>query len=252
MFMASSGIESSNNNRAILTSRNKILVIADGDVFSECLADALLKKFPEYDIVTMTGIDTLHQTSSWDTKLVLLYHVSTADLDTAVKILRATAPAPSVGLVVEAVSTLESAYVSQLVETRAIDGVLPLNLRLDVFMAAVDLLMKGGEHFPAALLSRLAERPLHGSTAQALPSENAFRVRNSHFPDLTTREVQILNLICKGTQNKIIADKLRLSENTVKVHVRNIYKKMNVRNRTEAASRFFDSETASGSPPSKN
>jgi len=52
--------------------------------------------------------------------------------------------------------------------------------------------------------------------------------------------VQILDLICKGTQNKIIADKLHLSENTVKVHVRNIYKKMNVRNRTEAASRFFN------------
>ena len=31
-----------------------------------------------------------------------------------------------------------------------------------------------------------------------------------------------------------IADRLHLSENTVKVHVRNIYKKMNVRNRTEA------------------
>ncbi|MDI6835994.1 MAG: LuxR C-terminal-related transcriptional regulator, partial [Rhizobiaceae bacterium] len=40
-------------------------------------------------------------------------------------------------------------------------------------------------------------------------------------------------------QNKIIADRLGLSENTVKVHIRNIYKKMKVRNRTEAASYFF-------------
>ncbi|WP_246717179.1 helix-turn-helix domain-containing protein, partial [Rhizobium leguminosarum] len=37
---------------------------------------------------------------------------------------------------------------------------------------------------------------------------------------------------------------LHLSENTVKVHVRNIYKKMNVRNRTEAASRFFNEHPA--------
>lgn len=251
MFMASSAVDGKSNNSAILTTKHKILLVADGDVFSGCLADALFQKFPEYDIVTMKGIDVLHQASSWEIRLVLLYHVSTEDLNTAVKLLRTIDPVPPVGLVVEAVTALESAYVSHLVEARTIDGVLPLNLRLDVFMAAINLLMKGGEHFPAALLSRLAERPLQGTAAQALPSDNhAFQARNSHFPDLTTREVQILNLICKGTQNKIIADKLRLSENTVKVHVRNIYKKMNVRNRTEAASRFFDSET--GSNPTKN
>lgn len=68
---------------------------------------------------------------------------------------------------------------------------------------------------------------------------DALAAGRSEAAALTTREVQILDLLCKGTQNKIIADRLHLSENTVKVHVRNIYKKMNVRNRTEAASRFF-------------
>lgn len=68
---------------------------------------------------------------------------------------------------------------------------------------------------------------------------DALAASRSEVAALTTREVQILDLLCKGTQNKIIADRLHLSENTVKVHVRNIYKKMNVRNRTEAASRFF-------------
>ena len=65
-----------------------------------------------------------------------------------------------------------------------------------------------------------------------------------HRYRLIHRWRQILDLICKGTQNKIIADRLGLSENTVKVHVRNIYKKMNVRNRTEAASRYFTNDAA--------
>ncbi|MGO7564991.1 response regulator transcription factor, partial [Rhizobium johnstonii] len=46
-------------------------------------------------------------------------------------------------------------------------------------------------------------------------------LRRDSISALTTREVQILDLIFKGTQNKIIADKLHLSENTVKVHVSN-------------------------------
>lgn len=244
--MASSPVDGKGNSGGFLTSKSKILLVADGDVFSGCLADALLKKFPEFDVVTMKGIETLHRANSWEIELVLLYHVSPGDFNEAVELLRAIEPVPPIGLVVEAVTALESAYVSHLVEFRAVDGVLPLNLRLDVFMAAINLLIKGGEHFPAALLSRLAQRPLQGTAVQTSESL-VFPMRNSQFPELTTREVQILNLICKGTQNKIVADKLRLSENTVKVHVRNIYKKMNVRNRTEAAARFFDSETGPSS-----
>jgi DNA-binding NarL/FixJ family response regulator len=62
----------------------------------------------------------------------------------------------------------------------------------------------------------------------------------SHESHLTTREVEILDLLCKGTQNKLIAHRLNLSENTIKAHVRNIYRKLHVRNRTEAALRCFD------------
>lgn len=52
---------------------------------------------------------------------------------------------------------------------------------------------------------------------------------------LTTREIEILTLVCGGTKNEIIADRLCISTNTVKTHVYNIFKKINVPNRLQAA-----------------
>ena len=52
--------------------------------------------------------------------------------------------------------------------------------------------------------------------------------------ELTTREIQILALIAEGKSNKEIAAKLVISINTVKVHVSNIFQKIEVSSRTEA------------------
>ncbi len=53
--------------------------------------------------------------------------------------------------------------------------------------------------------------------------------------DLTGREVEILAMICKGSNNNDIADQLYISTNTVKTHIYNIYRKINVPNRMQAA-----------------
>jgi DNA-binding NarL/FixJ family response regulator len=52
---------------------------------------------------------------------------------------------------------------------------------------------------------------------------------------LTQREIELLQLIVDGLSNKAIAEKLSLSENTVKYHLKNILQKLGVQNRTEAA-----------------
>jgi two-component system, NarL family, response regulator DegU len=55
-------------------------------------------------------------------------------------------------------------------------------------------------------------------------------------PDnLTRREVEVLGLIAEGLINKQIAKQLYISEKTVKNHVSNIFKKLNVSDRTQAA-----------------
>jgi len=52
---------------------------------------------------------------------------------------------------------------------------------------------------------------------------------------LTERETQILELIADGLSNKLIARKLEITEGTVKVHVKHLLKKLNLRSRVEAA-----------------
>ncbi|MDO4765523.1 MAG: response regulator transcription factor [Eubacteriales bacterium] len=52
---------------------------------------------------------------------------------------------------------------------------------------------------------------------------------------LTKREVQVLKLVTNGMLNKEIAIRLRISEKTVKNHVSNIFKKIDVSDRTQAA-----------------
>lgn len=52
---------------------------------------------------------------------------------------------------------------------------------------------------------------------------------------LTKREMEVLKLIAEGMYNKEIAEKLMISEKTVKNHVSNIFRKINVSDRTQAA-----------------
>lgn len=53
--------------------------------------------------------------------------------------------------------------------------------------------------------------------------------------ELTRREVEVLKMIASGSSNKEIASTLSISERTVKNHVSNIFKKIDVSDRTQAA-----------------
>ena len=52
---------------------------------------------------------------------------------------------------------------------------------------------------------------------------------------LTEREINVLELIAKGLSNSEISEKLYISMNTVKTHIKNIFKKLEVEDRTQAA-----------------
>ncbi len=56
--------------------------------------------------------------------------------------------------------------------------------------------------------------------------------------DLTPREREILELLADGFPNKEIADRVGLTDGTVRWHLRHVYNKLHVRSRTEAALKF--------------
>jgi DNA-binding NarL/FixJ family response regulator len=65
--------------------------------------------------------------------------------------------------------------------------------------------------------------------------------------EFTPRQMAVLSHLKLGKANKIIASELEMSESTVKVHIRNIMKKMKATNRTEVACRAY-AFTTSGTP----
>jgi DNA-binding NarL/FixJ family response regulator len=76
-------------------------------------------------------------------------------------------------------------------------------------------------------IARMAVRPFR--TPSAAPGPNG----------LTARELEILMLLAKGLSNKEIAHRANISAGTVRIHLGNIFKKLRVRSRTEAALKFI-------------
>ncbi len=70
-------------------------------------------------------------------------------------------------------------------------------------------------------------RPMSGEVQRILDA----RARN---PPLTAREIEVLELIAEGLRNKEVADALGITEETAKVHVKNILSKLSVSDRTAA------------------
>lgn len=56
--------------------------------------------------------------------------------------------------------------------------------------------------------------------------------------DLTPREVQIAELVCRGLRHGSIAGQLNIQPGTVKTHIRNIYRKVKVKNKMNMLLRF--------------
>src|SRR5205807_2037350 len=94
---------------------------------------------------------------------------------------------------------------------------------LDLAIEIIRLVRAGGTFVPPSGLS-LQKINRKGLTPRA--------VTNQEF---TPRQMDVLGHLTQGKANKAIAHALAMSESTVKVHIRNIMKKMHATNRTEAA-----------------
>ena len=75
---------------------------------------------------------------------------------------------------------------------------------------------------------------LPGSRTAAAAAQST-HVPTEDLPDLTRRELEILQLVAEGHSNTQLAKMLWVTEQTVKFHLSNVYRKLDVANRTEAS-----------------
>ncbi|MGN0351115.1 MAG: response regulator [Roseburia sp.] len=122
--------------------------------------------------------------------------------------------------------------------------VLTVHNEVDYLLKAVEIgvdgyLLKDSE---SAELRKAIQTVVDGETyiqPSLIPALNAKMVEKDSDKDkiesLTRRELQVLKLLAVGSYNKEIAEELGISERTVKNHVSNIFKKLEVTDRTQAA-----------------
>jgi DNA-binding NarL/FixJ family response regulator len=108
---------------------------------------------------------------------------------------------------------------------------------------AVGYLLKNmppSELMTAVVQARTGGSPLSMRIARKIV--NHFQQKESPTSDLselTQREQEILSLLSKGFLYKEIADKLHISLNTVRVHLQNVYEKLQVHSRTQAVMKYL-------------
>jgi DNA-binding NarL/FixJ family response regulator len=128
---------------------------------------------------------------------------------------------------------------------------LPTSLPLEIAVAALRLTLVGGVYYPRQIGHE--EPPARGAIVIASPPNGSSEPAADRLSDsgghalqskagspaegvggLTRREVEVLAALQRGRSNKLIACELGMSENTVKVHIQRIMRKLRASNRTEA------------------
>jgi transcriptional regulator EpsA len=134
-----------------------------------------------------------------------------------------------------AIRTMRSALVHGIRDERAGCDSLYITLSRDPFPKDT-----GRERFDARLESLVAHIDLACRRVAALPLCKPLLDRAAAPLDLSSREREILERMCRGNTNVDIAAALEISPFTVKNHVQRIFRKIGVRNRTQAAARYRD------------
>jgi two-component system, NarL family, nitrate/nitrite response regulator NarL len=104
-------------------------------------------------------------------------------------------------------------------------GYIPKSAPRRTILAALQFVLAGNVYVPTFLVNETA----------SASAEAAQRRLEGGGMSLTTRQIDVLRLVCDGHSNKEIARTLGLSDKTVKAHVTAIFKSLNVVNRMQAA-----------------
>lgn len=213
--------------------KSGIFIYAEAGVVFQGLVQSLERTFPDIRVNLSSQLAASDE-SDFDTGLVLIHTGFVFDLPDCIARCKKRFPDASITLMMDESSTGIHEF-NSLFDSKQIQGLLPFSLKLDIWLAVVWLLLNGGEYYPSTIV-----RSMEKASAGKAHSGQA-RGAGGPIKSLTLREHQILELLSEGLQNKIIADRLALSEHTVKVHVHNLIRKLRVHNRTQAAAVYRDS-----------
>ena len=199
-----------------------IVMIERRTLIRECLARCLAAEI-DHPVATFADRDSWkRQRAKFQPSLIILGELEASaesETDDAIRdLVRSEAGVPVV-VISESVDTdrIVNAF------RCGARGVVPFDTTIGITVEAIRLALVGGVYVPPALIFSESNRV---ANAKISPGHG-----KSVF---TARESAVIQALRKGKANKVIASDLRVSESTVKVHIHNVMRKLQVSNRTEA------------------
>ena len=205
-----------------MTSPMSILIVDDHEVVRNGIR-AYLETLPEFNVVgeAASGEDAISLVTELIPDIVLLDLIMPGmDGVEATRRIKQISPRTQV---VVLTSYHEDVHIFPALKAGAIAYILK-DMKMDKLVEVLHRALQG----EVTLHPRVAARVLEN-----IRGENS--EEQALFTDLTDRELDVLKLIANGMTNSQIAEKLVISENTVKGHVSNILSKLHLADRTQVA-----------------
>jgi DNA-binding NarL/FixJ family response regulator len=227
-----------------------LVFVAPPGTIPHCVVDAVEREFPSLRVELLSNIEDIGVVFEQPVALFLVDSAFLPQLDENMRRHRHLHRQATAAVVFEDMASAAAHY-TLIRDCDFARGILPMNLKLDVWLSVVKLLLCGGEYLPTSLLRDHAQNSHIFSSSSPRIADAIAAVQpkvggkeEEMLGELTEREFEVLELVARGTQNKLIASELGLSEHTVKIHIHNIIRKLRVHNRTEAAAFFLQSSMA--------
>jgi DNA-binding NarL/FixJ family response regulator len=185
-----------------------------------------LERTSGFDVIAVATVDECVEIAATrDAKVVLLSVIGTPESEENQQTLQRAAHGLK-GTPIAVLSDSDDLNQVMSVMQTGTRGYISTDMSLDVAIEALWLVRAGGQFLPASCVFGMNR----GNGVQpAKPIQS--RLEGMFTP----RQAAVIEALCQGKANKIIAYELKMRESTVKVHVRNIMKKLKAKNRTEVA-----------------
>jgi DNA-binding NarL/FixJ family response regulator len=234
-----------------------IVIVNDQVLPRSCIVNILKRELAGFEIAEMATTGDLNHLSGRDVRLIAFNlgdaEIADPSVEDRLSLIEELCPNAHVALL----SNRDDEATATAVMQRGIRGFLPSSIPVEVAVAGLRLVLAGGVYRPLPIVRQsgttsLGSIPTCADTTDlsAVRACNGFAklVPERMLTDLTPREQHVLAALKLGLPNKLIAVRLNLSENTVKMHIQHIMRKCRARNRTEAVLRW--SGRANGHLPS--